>query len=59
MYAGRSVGGGMPGVWRGIAGHRAQMEPNGIVTHTPGLANPRGPVGAAQDGRQAVRPARP
>lgn len=25
----------MPGVWRGVAAHRAQMMSNGIVTHTP------------------------
>jgi hypothetical protein len=32
----------------GFAGHRAQMGPNGIVTHTPRPARPARPGGAAQ-----------
>ena len=40
-----SVGGGMPGSWHGIAGHRAQMVSNVIAERTNGLVDPGGPMG--------------
>ena len=58
MYAGTDVGGGMPGAWRGEAGHRAQMVSNVIAARTtPAIQWPdRGVIATARRVRHEARP---